>query len=84
MCSVVVVLGGLLVQLYFGGSLPRSPYPDQQARRAAARQRRVAPEALPPSVPHMMMQQPGGLQGYTPSPGYPPGYPQGSMAAPLR
>ena len=41
--SVIVVLTGLLVQLYFGGSLPRSPYPtpEQQAQRAAQQAQRA-------------------------------------------
>lgn len=36
-CSIVMVLGSLLVQLYFGGSLPRSPFPNQQQRQRSGR-----------------------------------------------
>lgn len=53
-CSIILVLGGLLVQLYFGSSLPVSPYPGARERRVAARQRaaqrgsRVTPDQPPP------------------------------------
>lgn len=65
--SVVVVLGGLVVQLYFGGSLPRSPYPTpqqqqqqlqrQQRQRSASSRAAVAPsQAQPrPSAPPAVM-----------------------------
>lgn len=56
-CSIICVLGGLLLQLYFGSSLPVSPYPGARERRAAARQRaaqrggRVTPDQPPPPPP---------------------------------
>ncbi|PRW61063.1 hypothetical protein C2E21_0579 [Chlorella sorokiniana] len=61
--SVIVVLGGLLVQLYFGGSLPRSPYPtpqqqqQRQQQRAASSRAAVAPsQAQPqPTAPPAVM-----------------------------
>ncbi|KAL4419314.1 hypothetical protein ABPG77_006002 [Micractinium sp. CCAP 211/92] len=56
--SIILVLGGLLLQLYFGSSLPVSPYPGARERRAAARQRaaqrgsRVTPDQpMPPPPP---------------------------------
>ncbi|KAL4423668.1 hypothetical protein ABPG75_000969 [Micractinium tetrahymenae] len=55
--SIILVAGGLLVQLYFGSSLPVSPYPGARERRAAARQRaaqrggRVTPDQPPPPPP---------------------------------
>lgn len=62
--SIIVVLGGLLVQLYFGGSLPRSPYPNpqqaaqlaQQRSRSRSRSSQVSPEdAARPSAPPAML-----------------------------